>query len=75
MELFQQEAIVRRRRFPAPGLSRPLEDLTSSGGAGLLKESGRLWWSRTLEGVWPALVEPTGIEPVTSCLQSRRSPS
>jgi len=22
-----------------------------------------------------ALVEPTGIEPVTSCLQSRRSPS
>ena len=32
------------------------------------------WWSRALSSS-SALVEPTGIEPVTSCLQSRRSPS
>jgi hypothetical protein len=49
--------------------------LVGSGGAAFSKKSGRLWWSRLLEEVWSALVEPTGIEPVTSCLQSRRSPS
>ena len=29
----------------------------------------------TLDEIWRDLVEPDGIEPTTSCLQSRRSPS
>ena len=37
----------------------------------------RSWWRFALNSNYcvEILVEPTGIEPVTSCLQSRRSPS
>jgi hypothetical protein len=41
-----------------------------SRGAALAPNIGQIWFYFDLE-----LVELTGIEPVTSCLQSRRSPN
>ena len=54
-------APIRRSIAAAPHLGAHAHQLVGSGGADDVRLS--------------ALVEPTGIEPATSCLQSRRSPS
>ena len=66
-------AFFHTRNLQAGTAGADRSDLIGSGGAGLLKESVGSGGAEL--SMLSALVEPTGIEPVTSCLQSRRSPS
>jgi hypothetical protein len=65
-------------QIPNPDRS-PLYDVKNPAGASVRDSAGEVMFSRTIiQGSLDLrfhLVEPDGIEPTTSCLQSTRSPS